>query len=765
MALMDELQGRAQRRGFYLVVAGLDVRYYAGVRPPQNATGLDLGDELRMGMVGAAGVYRDVEAIVEVGPKRSRLDVKGGVVAHEPIKVVLSRGPGPVLGADDPITVFGRCGARSATYAAELQETLAQDAVGVTVEVDVDATGLSFPRLMHLGDECVVASAAAAGPPSTITLSHRGVARTLPQRHVAVLEEGDLPLVTTEPVTWRGRFATLYMSTARDDGSVYGANVLGEPQESSWCEVMRGYLDRAPEVAPDGLTVTLELVPMTARLDQKIGVMQYQEARLLRGYHYFADGKAQVVQHAQFFRADEACRTVLNGVPPYPAGAPLPVATYLTHAACFDPTLPTGHPRRGPLLTVGQLGVEPFEPTGYVAGPPAAFAVSAGEPAPAGIPRNDAIFNGATCELVEVALAATTPGTAAVKRWPECLLEAAHATTGWTPGKSGLANPWQGANGKWVDVEIDLVGAPRLVCSLNAAPDRQCNVAVWGATPPWRGAGDAARGRRDGWVGAVGMTDGEVLGAGRRVTGGVLLEGPASGDEVCWFGLDLGDPDTSAETTWPRVLAVSPHLREAVMPIRGAAEAFYQAGERFLLVDRDVPVTAAGTTLLRIEYVDHAGEEKVATCEIVGSITVNDPDTGNPVGYALELTEASYRGEARLPSFGDWADGRPAVRIVPSLQFQDARTTWSLLQLLTSTNGQQLNGGWDLLPLGAGVPNTTLSAAIDTASFSTFPAPPASIAGRSATPRAGACGRSSSPCSRCSAPRSACASTPRGAAG
>ena len=191
------------RRVFALEIGGLIYRYHSGA-------GCDgLLDTITSGIN-----YVDVEGIISVSAFGASIDPSGGIGDYEPITVTLSinkRGA-----SSDPGIVFGRCGARSASFRAKLTESIGRSGE-LFIYTDKDLTGFTYPRLMHIGAETVKAQSAQS---TRITLSGRSVGNTARQAHTIDLEGVVSPELTTEITTFRGRRAKLYYAHQYADGSL-----------------------------------------------------------------------------------------------------------------------------------------------------------------------------------------------------------------------------------------------------------------------------------------------------------------------------------------------------------------------------------------------------------------------------------------------------------------------------------------------------------------------------------------------------------------
>ena len=418
---------------YYLRIAGVDVLFGSGDPPTDIATGL--GSPIAF--------HRTVKAII---PRRGlritrRRDDAEGVSDVGPIDIFLRnfRGTPSEGAATDPGAIFGRARPTAATASGFLDETIARDndfSSPVTVDVDTDFSGLSFPRQMHIGAECFTATSATS---STLTLSSRERLGTLAQNHISDPASGSKPIITTEPVYFRGRRAVLYERTVYADGGT-----------SAWFERWRGSIDEEPSFERDG-SIRITVAPLTAELRKKLGSTA-KPTKLTTGYHYFSGGVGTVVSHTQFALEGELYEETITSA--QAAGAAAVSARTEPWEDVFpDPTGAlsgdSGHPRRGRIgfrSRFGGANALATEPTAITS--TTEFAVPTSDPSEA-TAVGDVCFSTPVAEEKEVEIADTSSG-AVLKRWPDCVLEAVNATTGWRPSAiTGYA-------GAWCDVELVL---------------------------------------------------------------------------------------------------------------------------------------------------------------------------------------------------------------------------------------------------------------------------------------------------------------------
>ena len=256
------------RRIFALQVSGLEYRYHSTT--PPTSTSLDAN-------IATSIAYIDQEGISTVGAFSASVDPSGGIGQYSPISITLQidrKG-----GSGDPGVIFGRCGARSASKRAQLTEGI--NRVNTTIKVGLDLTGLSYPRLFHIGSETVRASSATS---STITVT-RSQGNTTPQFHEVDVEGSFVPEVTTEITTFRGRRAKLFMAHQYSDKTV-----------SDYVEVINGFIEQSP-IIETGDSISLSIVPLTALLDTELSD-KINQSRLLQGFHFYDGEYGSSIEYA-----------------------------------------------------------------------------------------------------------------------------------------------------------------------------------------------------------------------------------------------------------------------------------------------------------------------------------------------------------------------------------------------------------------------------------------------------------------------------------
>ena len=274
------------RRVFALEVGGLEYRYHSST-PPSSSN--------LSSTITASVNYVDLEGIVSVGDFSAQVDPSGGVADYDAVTVSLSidrrRG-----GVGDPGIVFGRCGARSASTRSQISASVARD--DNTISTASNLSGLSYPRLLHIGSETIRAGAASSTQVINIL---RGVGNTPTQTHSMDLEGSVAPELTTTITTFRGRRAKLLMAHRYPSGAV-----------SDYVEVINGFITESPYIE-EGDTVSLSLLPLSALIDTSISDKGIGQTRLLQGYHYYDGVNGSAIEYAMSLDMQPALST-LNSI-------------------------------------------------------------------------------------------------------------------------------------------------------------------------------------------------------------------------------------------------------------------------------------------------------------------------------------------------------------------------------------------------------------------------------------------------------------------
>lgn len=682
MSALEDLQQPAVRIAYLVEVAGLDVRFWKGAPPTITETWSDfdgvsipLGDPMEM-------VYRGT--IQSVSGVSSALNPKGGIPKdHGTMRVTLKCGGDWTDDDYDPLKVFGRLSTRGASFVTRLADTLTAEKTSATIEVEDDVSGLTYPRIVHIGQEAVLVTGAAGdgteGNPWRFTGATRGINGTPIQLHRVSPEFALYPYVTAERVFWESTRVEVWAAAIDDDG-----------RPGEYLQLMNGFLDAEPAIGDLGGTITLTIGSMTALMDGALGEASGVEIGLAQGWHLFEEERASIVAYKARWPKGHAVSYVTDAQSNQGGGEIKgSFAAKAAHTDIFDVTLAADdHPRRGPLVSSGTL---PAPPTGYNdinfrAVSPAGAHPSANILEGAEV-QNDEVEEIRLCRLVAAGAGSTLYG------WPDEVLS--KVSRDLSPGTV------DGTDGAWADIKVmrnsQTVGGPAIVARLNCDAHRLPMHLRFGTQ--------------------LSADGGDVRSLNVR--------------ELQWFGLSFKHPDDTREPMavetsggnlsfeggWQRTEQLSRGNNQQAFqhyPIRQLPTAFYQGGgERHILAAADLP--AAAPLLMRIDYVDELGEERITFANITASEAVADGG-GNIIGYKWTISEYSAQ---RLPSFGDFP-GQGRVRMRPAVRWENRSPSSVLLEMLMSGAGGLVNDDtYDNLSYGLNLDPRH----VDVASFEGWPVP------------------------------------------
>lgn len=678
---MATIYDRRVALAWLLEVAGVPVRWWAGQEPPAKSLGY------------GAGYYTDVKAILpdRLGAQVAELDELGGIGKHGAVSVVLGS-RGSAAGAGDPRVVLCKAGKRGAARTTRLIETLEHDATGgITVVVSTDPTG--WPQVggryvFHIGTEAFSATGLDTVAPYGFTGVDRAQFGGNPQEHLVALTRGLQPVVYSDPVTWRTRRAVLKAAP------ITGAALA----DGDYVEVCRGFIDQMPTLAADGLSVRLDIAPLTALLETTPGTGRV--TKLVQGWHDFDGEAASTFAHTQFAVRGRVARIQIRQAYAAATGDLL-VSTPEQWSENADTSLADEHPRRLPLRYEYGAGVELPTGTGIAGGGPSITVASANQNGTAG-----------AFLINEAAWEPKTLTVSGLKRWPADVL--AELREAWAPGQVADSAGPPAIAGAWVDVvPTSLNGSWVLQCRANGEALHDAFMLELRAD--WSLPGHYYH--RDFWI-----------------------EQPYTGwgvNEICWYGLQLCAPDgpwfdsrrqgavgeylppgNRNRTVWVREEDV--RARRGVddapdtIPIRGCPRAFYQTGEAAWLAED--AVISPGTTPQYVEVKASQGGREFQFATRVSDVDALTDGLGNTIGHTYSLAPGF---ELTTPAFGDWP-GEPRAEIRPVAAFWRQKASAVLLRLLCSGRGRGTNGTPDVLPFGADIP----LAHINVSSFAAFNAIP-----------------------------------------
>jgi hypothetical protein len=659
------------RRVFALEVGGLEYRYHSST-PPSSSN--------LSSTITASVNYVDLEGIVSVGDFSAQVDPSGGVADYDAVTVSLSidrrRG-----GVGDPGIVFGRCGARSASTRSQISASVARDAT--TISTASNLSGLSYPRLLHIGAETVRASTAGS---SSVAVS-RGVGNTPTQTHSIDLEGSVAPELTTTITTFRGRRAKLYMAHRYPSGAV-----------SNYVEVINGFITESPYIE-EGDTVSLSLLPLSALLDTSIADKGIGQTNLLQGYHYYDGVNGSAIEYAMSLDMQPALDTLNSIRVQVVTSSTVTANTFKISTAQlsqftevlsdFDPSLPTGpqkddypnsHPRYPGLRRGGLFSVRYGQPEVYTtaltydstipgylvhADSTVTDALTAGE-----ITTAQFLF----IEREKIEIKRHSLGSAEVKEWPSVINDT--LTTSGPSAVTGLS----GAVARWRLAPDDQLKGEKL-----SASPFPVNVVFWSYNEQLRQYAQTEFDQP--YAPRVWTAQGTLgyLAEGSRLFYPIYTESP-----VQRLGIDEGELST---------LRVSGSDLVGSLDVQPLPEAYYQHFESTILVENSLGLpSSAGANVydIVVRYIDlEADEEREQVFKVTHETTASFG--GSDVGVLLHI--ASDNEHTLNSSFGDWPDKDRAL-IFRGGQLTRERPGEALLRLLESGGGGGVNGTYDTLGVG-----------------------------------------------------------------
>ena len=664
VAALDVLRDR--QLAIVVTVAGLTDRYYSGPAPgSQDIPGTS-----------SALTYRDLDAVLAIGPESASVDEVDATVEQSPVTVrLLARGAAlsplhatTTTRTADPVATLRRIGPRgtSESRRSTLAATLSSEAGPSVMTCTTDIS--AWTGLVHCGLEALHITGAATGSVNDLDVA-RGVAYSRIARHIWQPSRGYQPLVTRDVVSWRGRVAI-----------IQAAPVVGGVLAGAYAEIWRGVLDREPSLSSDGMTVELRIAPMTALLRQRLSAGA-TSTTLVRGWHHFVPGQGSRVAVDQIFEDNEAWwsqYTVRAGA------AVVDVAAYRAHIGLSDITLDADHPRGGQvILRTGAAATVHAVTARAIFGGNGELTTDAAPPAPVGTTQG--IMTSPRVEEPCVLDLVDPTGTGELVRWPERAIQVIAGTYApavtWNDAEHNCdmwrVSSTQGRLGRWARVELAEDGA--------------------------------------GWLFRAGL-----------IVGGVA-QAPLSlrwepGEQVC-VGVDFRAPDDdrkivnieaqSTATRRERISSDADLRAMARIRCRGPANAWFQGSEGHILVVDDIYSGAGQPQTMRLAGGDeNNGLSGYVDVRVTASTAVNDPDTGDPVGYRLTVSWVDNRARYII-------DRGTPVTVTPQARSQGVDPGILLLRLLQSGGGGQVHGSHDVLPYGAGLD----SADMTEDSFSALPMP------------------------------------------
>lgn len=672
------------RRVFALEVGGLEYRYHSSTPPTSSNLSSTIATSIN---------YVDLEGIVSVGDFSAQVDPSGGVADYDAVTITLSidrrRG-----GSGDPGIIFGRCGARSASTRSQISASVARD--DILIETAGDLSGLTYPRLLHIGSETVRAGAASSSQVS----AQRGVGNTSVQTHTIDLEGSVAPELTTTITTFRGRRAKLYMAHRYPSGAV-----------SDYVEVINGFISESPYIE-EGDTVSLSLLPLTALIDTSISDKGIGQTRLLQGYHYYDGIFGSAIEYAMSLDMQPALDTTSAIRVQVVTSATVTANTFEISTADFaqypevlsdfDPSLPTGpegddypnsHPRY-PNLRRGGLFSQPYgQPEVY------ATALTYDSTIPGYVVNADSSISDALTageitaaqylfvDREKIEMKRHRLGNQEVKEWPNVINDTLEADgPSAVTGLSGGVARWR------VTPDNQLKGE-----KLSESPF-PVDIVFWGYNRQLNRYSqtefDSPYAPRV-WTsnGTLSYQDDTA-----HLVYPIYVERPLQR-----FAVDDGELIKLRVSGFDLVGAVD------VQPL---PDAYYQHFESAILVENSLGLpSSAGAEVydVVVRFIDlEADEEREQIFKVTHETTATFG--GSDVGVILHL--ASDNEHSLNSSFGDWPDKDRAL-IFRGGQLTRERPGEALLRLLESGGGDQINGTYDTLGVGLNLD----SSLIDEGSF------------------------------------------------
>ncbi len=684
-----------RRLAWCLVVNGLPYRYFSGVAPGSSLTAGSLYDH-----DGGAAVQvpTDVLAVLDVGPIDAQLDDVAGIAAQEPVEVaIVARGARTAAGVRvDPYLTFMRtAGPSAAARSVKLLTSLEHKPVAdlpEDVEVDKDVSAWTVPGPIFIGQEVLWADDTDGdGTPGNryrFTDCTRGADLHATQDHPVADREREQPWVTSDVVNWRGRKAAIYV------GAIVGTGV------EAWEQYWSGFIDSAPELRDDRITV--RIAPLTAVTRYKLGVGSAARSTVAApGAHRIRTGVDGVGDRINALIKWDITNVRLEASATN-AGAGTVTMTAAS-AAVFDsiglPTDVTVETDGGIVVGAAADTIASYaSPTLTMAGTSGgAFLAALAAMIAAGRP---AIFNLRGDFVERYPLDLVDPadpgivGSDLVVAWPDRLVDTIDTATAFQTVIDSWADPdslggasrygriYLRQNVGWTlraDIRpatlagIEPLGTGRL--SIHRGGQRIC----WAGWAVGQGVGNSVDG--------VGEVRGSTMAGGdrparRTVTlDGTIVQRAGNGGEHMQWG------------------------------IPGPAVWYYQSGEPFIGPFLDDIYTGGGEP----QQIRISGEGTDALVWIVGTYTEAHPDgeTGSVVWY-----EVDPRRVDRTPSIMQM-DGEPALSAQVVASAIDVSPGEYILRLLASGIGNADNGTHDVMPIGCNVPSDYLLAS----SFLGMPAP------------------------------------------
>jgi len=649
------------RRVFVLQVAGLRVRYMSH---DLDLSGSNLDQNIATGVS-----YQNVTGLVSVGSFSGSIDPAGGIASYQGVSVTLaSRG---ARGAStDPHVVFGRCGSRSSVTRAKLTQSIKYETnAPILANVDRDLRGqIITPSIVHIGAESFRCSGVTS---NKLLIGARAVGGSQRQAHAITLGGTNSPEVTTEITTFRGRRCSLFAAHQYPDGGL-----------SDFVQVVNGFIDNTPQVeeASEVSFSILPLVALASSASAAIGVT----TNLLHDYHYFSTTGNHLEWAWRLIGTSRQARitSIDTAVTPNVAYLDVDIAQEINRL--FDISLPHGdsgvHPR---FPRLGIIGFNrSFLPISVTSNAPSPGCSIQFDSASTNLYMGDYLEIRPQVEIKRIKIAEET-----LVQWTQAINSQLQLTLSTTQGVDGQ---W----GRWALDGSDVVAVQ------NADPTPfSTQMLMWSA----REKVEPIDGRY--WTAAAGYP---ALDDYMRLNYPIQLTEQAT--------LDIGRAGASnrngTQVLLESTLGRTGRTRSSRIPLGGVALAWYQVVEPLILVEGSIGLPSApdGNDYdVEVKYFNRvAGEMQKQWFKATHETTASFQ--GDAIGVYIHLSRNVYLNDNN--SFGDW-QGQERCLISRGARYDQIRPGELLLRLLESGGGFEVNGDYDLFPIGLGIP----SSEIDEASF------------------------------------------------
>lgn len=432
------LQDRDAAPCWYLQIAGLPWRPYAGAAPPADAA------------------YTDVEAIEHVSRGGSTMEPDKGRVRQTGITISVATADHGDLGsmAQDLRRLRPEGARRRLLLLTSVEATGTAD-----IEVTTDNGAWPSAGLLYIDDECIAYTGLAGDGSPGDRWRFTGITRaqlgTQSVTHFVDEAQAQQTWVVSDVVSWRTRPATLYLQM---EGG------------TAWVEWMVGFVDGTPQ-GDDRGALHLRLVGWEGILDTELGG-DTRVAGLSRQRHLLTVGVADQIVMTQAWEEGHGCATLTKAADA--AGSGAITASTGQYDDVFDDSLAAPHPRHPKIKVRQATAPAPMLPT--VAGP-GSFTVTAPAEPSQNCLASEEVVNETTAEAYTATIDGSALGTEVLLRWPVDYLAAINAA--WAPGTN------KGVGGAWADVQIQRLDAgtrrPAVSVKLNSTKHAKDLLISWDA--------------------------------------------------------------------------------------------------------------------------------------------------------------------------------------------------------------------------------------------------------------------------------------------